>query len=102
MAASMQAGLQDWGWVTALLAAQLAVAPGLRERAARASMYAVANVSPAPFVSTAVTCIMPDHRVDLSPQTSACSREMRPWGSSRAHTHGPDPGTALRKHRKGV
>lgn len=50
-----QCGLHDCGKVTARDAAQLAKLPGLRRRAASATMYAVANVSPAPFVSTAST-----------------------------------------------
>ena len=51
-----QWGLQAWGSITALLAAQDASLPGLRRLAARANMYDVAKVSPAPLVSTAVTC----------------------------------------------
>ena len=50
-----QCGLQLWGCCTALLAAQDAFCPGLLSLAANAIMYAVAKVSPAPFVSTAVT-----------------------------------------------
>lgn len=49
-------GLQACPCMTARLATQLAIAPGLRDPRASASMYAVAKVSPAPFVSTAATC----------------------------------------------
>lgn len=48
--------LHAWGCDTACAAAQLATAPGRLLRDASASMYAVAKVSPAPLVSTAVTC----------------------------------------------
>ena len=60
MASVTQWGLQLWGCCTALLAAQDAFCPGLLSLAASAIMYAVAKVSPAPFVSTAVTCVQHD------------------------------------------
>ena len=60
MASKTQWGLQLWGCCTALLAAQDALCPGLLSLAASAIMYAVAKVSPAPFVSTAVTCAQHD------------------------------------------
>jgi len=60
MASVTQWGLQLWGCCTALLAAQDAFWPGLLSLAASAIMYAVAKVSPAPFVSTAVTCAQHD------------------------------------------
>ena len=60
MASVTQWGLQVWGCCTALLAAQDAFWPGLLSLAASAIMYAVAKVSPAPFVSTAVTCAQHD------------------------------------------
>ncbi len=55
-ASRTQPGLQACGMATARPAAQLAIAPGSRAPAASASMYAVANVSPAPLVSAATTC----------------------------------------------
>ena len=51
--------LRAWGCDTVCAAAQLATVPGRLLRDASASMYAVAKVSPAPLVSTAVTCTRP-------------------------------------------
>jgi hypothetical protein len=57
MRSGAQRGLQVWCCKTALLAAQLAVVPGEGSPRMAAIMYTVANVSPAPLVSTALgTC----------------------------------------------
>jgi len=54
-----QRGLQVCGCSTALLAPQLAVLPGRGSPRIMATMYMVANVSPAPFVSMALgTCVV--------------------------------------------